>query len=913
LVFNNNASTSDTLITTDGFGRNLLSQTRQGYGSSNFDTVQYTYDANGRPYSVSIPCSAAAGKGCSTKVTTTTYDGLSRPKVITDGGQGTVTYTYSQNDVLMAAASPSVQREFEYDGLGRLSSVCEINTGTGSGTCGQKTTPKGYWTEYSYNALGRLTAVTQNAQGTSQSRHYYYDALGRLTKEVNPENGTTQYFWDAAPSVCYPPNGWTTPGDLGAKQDAAGIYTCYAYDGLHRLQGLLHRPSSGCSGFIYDSSTPPAGSGITVQNTLGRLVEAYTNNDCNGTQNVVTDRWLGYSPRGEVTDIYSYTPHSGGYYHLNKTYWANGGVETLGGIPGVPNITYGVDGEGRPSTVSASSGQNPITQTLYNAASQVTSLTYGSGDSDTYQYDPNTGRMTQYSFKVNGSSVIGNPAWNTNGTLQKLQITQDPFNPANVQTCTYGYDALARINSASCGSVWGQTFSYDPFGNITKAGSVSWACATCYNTSTNQYNSTLSTQIAYDADGRLTNDTFHTYQWNAEGHPVVLDGINSSFDALGNLAEQDAPTWNQEYVYDENNMQIGGAVDQSTGYAYIRLPGGAQVLYSPEGSLPTLYMHADWLGSARLHSTQSRTVYGDTAFAPFGETYANTNTSDPYHFAAYPLDFALGLYDTAFREYHTTQGRWITPDPAGIGAVDPSNPQSWNRYAYALNNPLSNIDPTGLDCVYLNDAGNDIESVDQSSNSGECASHGGYWVDGGLTDYQINSEQGFVSLWGATEGCGSGPDCGGLDNQQITSAQYGPTAATAASSVSDEFGFGSLFGVLTMPLHYLGHMQDIFTGPPTVCVGSDCRNTWNVAGLQRLHSEATIRQSNSASYDYWSKKSTQEIIDSLKADSPYGELTINANGTVMDGNTRILVLEQRGVNIGELPFNMLEPGEPFIP
>ena len=42
------------------------------------------------------------------------------------------------------------------------------------------------------------------------------------------------------------------------------------------------------------------------------------------------------------------------------------------------------------------------------------------------------------------------------------------------------------------------------------------------------------------------------------------------------------------------------------------------------------------------------------------------------------------------------QGRWISPDPAGIVAVDPSNPQTWNRYAYVMNNPLSYVDPLGL-------------------------------------------------------------------------------------------------------------------------------------------------------------------------------------------------------------------------
>jgi hypothetical protein len=43
------------------------------------------------------------------------------------------------------------------------------------------------------------------------------------------------------------------------------------------------------------------------------------------------------------------------------------------------------------------------------------------------------------------------------------------------------------------------------------------------------------------------------------------------------------------------------------------------------------------------------------------------------------------------------QGRWLVPDPAGLAAVDITNPQTWNRYAYVANNPLSNVDPLGTD------------------------------------------------------------------------------------------------------------------------------------------------------------------------------------------------------------------------
>jgi hypothetical protein len=41
-------------------------------------------------------------------------------------------------------------------------------------------------------------------------------------------------------------------------------------------------------------------------------------------------------------------------------------------------------------------------------------------------------------------------------------------------------------------------------------------------------------------------------------------------------------------------------------------------------------------------------------------------------------------------------GRWMPPDPAGLAAADPANPQSWNRYAYVLNAPTELTDPLGL-------------------------------------------------------------------------------------------------------------------------------------------------------------------------------------------------------------------------
>ncbi len=47
------------------------------------------------------------------------------------------------------------------------------------------------------------------------------------------------------------------------------------------------------------------------------------------------------------------------------------------------------------------------------------------------------------------------------------------------------------------------------------------------------------------------------------------------------------------------------------------------------------------------------------------------------------------------RYYASSMGRFMSPDPL-LNSGRPDDPQSWNRYSYVRNNPLSRIDPTGL-------------------------------------------------------------------------------------------------------------------------------------------------------------------------------------------------------------------------
>jgi len=56
------------------------------------------------------------------------------------------------------------------------------------------------------------------------------------------------------------------------------------------------------------------------------------------------------------------------------------------------------------------------------------------------------------------------------------------------------------------------------------------------------------------------------------------------------------------------------------------------------------------------------------------------------------LDFAQARYMSA------GLGRFMSPDPGNAGAI-PTNPQSWNGYAYVLGNPLGLVDPSGKGAI----------------------------------------------------------------------------------------------------------------------------------------------------------------------------------------------------------------------
>ena len=176
-----------------------------------------------------------------------------------------------------------------------------------------------------------------------------------------------------------------------------------------------------------------------------------------------------------------------------------------------------------------------------------------------------------------------------------------------------------------------------------------------------------------------------------------------TYDAQGRRVEKTTSAQILDYVYDNQNRVIAEFLPSqwTTGYAYL---GGQLLAEYTQGT--TYFVTKDHLGSARLVTAVNASVVDSMDYYPYGIQMAG-GTATTHKFTGDERDSETGLDHTPFRQYSSSVERWMTPDPAGRAAVDPMNPQSWNRYTYVLNNPTLFVDPSGLDTCYWDSVNNE--------------------------------------------------------------------------------------------------------------------------------------------------------------------------------------------------------------
>jgi RHS repeat-associated protein len=278
--------------------------------------------------------------------------------------------------------------------------------------------------------------------------------------------------------------------------------------------------------------------------------------------------------------------------------------------------------------------------------------------------------------------------------------------------------------------------TYDPsgVGNMTYDGANSYLYDAdgriCAVSATPIPGNTVMTGYLYDGDGnRVAKGTITTMSCDPAtsgfqmSESYVLGPSGEELTTFSPPASQ--ATWQRTNVYaagkllatyDSNGPSLHFHVTDPLGTRRMQLSGTLASIGQPETAIQSL-------------------PYGDqlATFVPGLYSPASADDSTPLHFTGKERDSESGNDYFGARYYASSMGRFMTPDPSGLDYADQTNPQSFNLYGYVQNNPLVNIDPDGLDCIYAQDSGS------ARIQTGDCTNAGGKDDDGVYVNGTVNS------------------------------------------------------------------------------------------------------------------------------------------------------------------------------
>jgi RHS repeat-associated protein len=328
-----------------------------------------------------------------------------------------------------------------------------------------------------------------------------------------------------------------------------------------------------------------------------------------------------------------------------------------------------------------------------------------------------------------------------------------------------------------------EVYSYDAFGNIQEAGNYSFIQAYTssnqlsgwrYDQAGNVLADAMGNGYVYDAEGKIKSGAGVTYYYTPDGQRVEKSGtslIDTVYFGGRPIARLFSGGLWTDLVYGASGLLL-------------EVPG------TQTGS-PT-YRMTDHLGSLVGTLSSAGAVVSSEDLAPFGEIFAG-GSADPFVFTGKERDSESGNDYFGARYYSSNMGRFLSPDPSGLAFADPTNPQSFNLYGYGLNNPLTNVDPSGLSCV----TGDNGTQGDDGDGKG-CEAAGILPSDQAAKDPNGNSTQFDPSK---TQNVNVNPPAQGTDllydSQVAADQQYlalrqpqpAPTAQAIFSQVGQQTGF----------------------------------------------------------------------------------------------------------------------------
>jgi RHS repeat-associated protein len=229
----------------------------------------------------------------------------------------------------------------------------------------------------------------------------------------------------------------------------------------------------------------------------------------------------------------------------------------------------------------------------------------------------------------------------------------------------------------------------------------------------------LPENCAYDANGNATSRQGNSITWSSYNYPVTVNaGSGSTAETVAFEYGPNRQRWQQSYSGNgttETTDYVGGLLEvvlsgsTTTFRHYIKAGGEPVAVYAISSAGNTLsYVLSDHQGSVSDLTNSSGASVVNESFTPFGQRRSPTtwsgaaSTSDLTTAAgitrqAYSFQTQLGLWmgmnHMNGRVEDAVTGRMLSADPH---IPDRTNAQSYNRYSYVNNNPLTMVDPSGF-------------------------------------------------------------------------------------------------------------------------------------------------------------------------------------------------------------------------
>lgn len=562
-------------------------------------------------------------------------------------------------------------------------------------------------TRFFYDGMGNQLAIIDT---NGNQVRFNYDSSGRHTSTDDPNAGVYMVTRNSF-------------GDIISEQDANGNVLEFDYDKLGRrtfkvLNGI------NTARWTYDESH--IGSVSSIESLVSDYNESYQYDELgNLTQKTVHIDGQRFESR------YAYDS----YYNRLK-----GKV-----LPSNEIVQYEYDSNGRLLTIS-----NPVSQFEYysilerDAYNKVTTEIFGNGTQGLYDYYSGTnfikssvtrsefGRILQ-GFEYNYDDDYGNLTSRRN---TKYNVSEE-----------FEYDDLQRVIASRIGNQ-AKHYQFDDIGNLihksdfAQVYSYGNSARSASNAGPHAVVSTTSgdkvSYFQYDLNGNMTSGNGKTITYNEFNKPTRIsegDKVTKFFySPLGQLVKK---LENGQITYtlsDEFESVVNAQDQQVSSRSYI---SKSVVAIHEASSRKVNYLHSDRLNSVTLitgesHQTPEIREFGYDVFG----LPTNPDWSDGNGRLFSIDDSAASITDRGFTNHQHLDdfrlinmgGRFYDPALGRFYSVDPyitdkANSQSMNAYSYVMNNPLTNIDPSGYkSCSVFFCVDKAVEKVSEGVNkAGEIA------------------------------------------------------------------------------------------------------------------------------------------------------------------------------------------------